>query len=82
MNSLSIVIPVYNEGANFQGLWKELSGLIKAAFVAYVIYDFDQDDTVPVVNEIIAAGESRLRTAKNHRGRGVVSAIMTGFDIV
>lgn len=82
MNSLSIVIPVYNEGANFQGLWKELSGLINADFVAYVIYDFDQDNTVPVVNEIIAAGESRLRTAKNQRGRGVVSAIMTGFDIV
>jgi dolichol-phosphate mannosyltransferase len=82
MNSLSIVIPVYNEGANFRGLWKELSGLIKADFVAYVIYDFDQDDTVPVANEIIAAGESRLRTGKNHRGRGVVSAIMTGFDIV
>ena len=82
MNQLSIIIPVYNEGVNFQGLWRELSSLIKADFVAYVIYDFDQDDTVPVVTEIIAGGESRLRTAKNQRGRGVVSAIMTGFDIV
>jgi dolichol-phosphate mannosyltransferase len=80
MNPLNIVIPVYNEGTNFQGLWKELSTSIRSDFTAYVVYDFDEDDTVPVVNEIIAAGESRLRTVKNQRGRGVVSAIMTGFD--
>jgi dolichol-phosphate mannosyltransferase len=82
MNSLSIVIPVYNEGANFPSLWNELSRSIKAHFIAYVVYDFDEDNTVPVVNEIIEAGESRLRTVKNRRGRGVVAAIMTGFDAV
>lgn len=80
MNRLSIIIPVYNEGPNFQGLWKELSTSIRADFIAYVVYDFDEDNTVPVVNEIIATGESRLRTVKNQRGRGVVAAIMTGFD--
>jgi glycosyltransferase involved in cell wall biosynthesis len=82
MNRLSIVIPVYNEGINFQGLWRELSTSIRADFIAYVVYDFDEDDTVPVVNEIVAAGESRLWTIKNQRGRGVVAAIMTGFDVV
>lgn len=82
MNRLSIVIPVYNEGSNFQDLWKELSTFIRAEFIAYVVYDFDEDNTVPVVNEIIAAGESRLRTVKNQRGRGVVAAIMTGFGAV
>jgi hypothetical protein len=73
---------VYNEGSNFQDLWKELSTFIRAEFIAYVVYDFDEDNTVPVVNEIIAAGESRLRTVKNQRGRGVVAAIMTGFGAV
>jgi dolichol-phosphate mannosyltransferase len=82
MNSLSIIIPVYNEGGNFHSLWKELSTSVRAEFIAYVVYDFDGDNTVPVVNEIIAAGESRLRTVKNQRGRGVVTAIMTGFDAV
>src|ERR1700730_4541540 len=82
MNRLSIVIPVHNEGANFAGVWRELSSFIKAEFTACVVYDFDGDDTVPVVNQIISNGESRLRTVKNHRGRGVVSAIMTGFDAV
>jgi glycosyltransferase involved in cell wall biosynthesis len=82
MSQLSIVIPVYNEGANFPGLWNELSSLVKAKFIAYVVYDYDQDNTVPVVNRIIAEGESRLRLVKNERGRGVVPAIMTGFDAV
>jgi len=82
MSHLSIVIPVYNEGANFPALWEELSGSIKSAFTAYVVYDFDQDDTVPVVSSTIANGESRLRLVKNNRGRGVVHAIMSGFDAV
>ncbi len=82
MNLLSIIIPVYNEGANFQDLWKEISTCIRAQFIVYIVYDFDEDNTVPVVQEIIAAGESRLRAVKNQHGRGVVAAIMTGFDAV
>jgi glycosyltransferase involved in cell wall biosynthesis len=82
MSRLSIVIPVYNEGANFRSLWKEISELLRADFASYVVYDFDEDDTVPVVREIVAGGETRLRAVKNQRGRGVVSAIMTGFDVV
>jgi len=82
MSQLNIVIPVYNEGANFPGLWKELCSLVKSKFIAYVVYDFDQDNTVPVVSQIITEGEARLRLVKNERGRGVVPAIMTGFDAV
>jgi dolichol-phosphate mannosyltransferase len=82
MSHLSIVIPVYNEGANFPALWEELSTSIKSSFTAYVVYDFDQDDTVPVVSAAIVAGESRLSLVKNGRGRGVVHAIMSGFDAV
>ncbi len=81
MSHLNLVIPVYNEGANFPALWTEVSNLIQADLTAYVVYDFDQDNTVPVVKELIAGGESRLRAVKNQRGRGVVTAIMTGFDV-
>jgi dolichol-phosphate mannosyltransferase len=81
MSRLSIVIPVYNEGANFRSLWKELTAWLHADFTACVVYDFDEDDTVPVVKEIIADGEARLRAVKNRGGRGVVPAIMTGFDV-
>ena len=81
MKPLSILIPVYNEGANFRQLWGEIVRLIKSEFTAYVIYDFDEDDTVPVVKQMVANGEQRLRAVKNRRGRGVVPAIMTGFDV-
>src|SRR5438067_7355437 len=82
MRELNIVIPVYDEGPNFPALWKEICSLINSKFVAHVIYDFDQDNTVPVVRTIIDQGEPRLRLIKNQRGRGVVSAIMTGFDVI
>lgn len=81
MSHLSIIIPVYNEGSNFRQLWSEVTRLIKAGFTAYVVYDFDEDDTVPVVAAIANWGEPRLHMVKNQRGRGVVPAILTGFDV-
>jgi dolichol-phosphate mannosyltransferase len=78
--TLSIVIPVYNESENFPLLWSQLASQIRSPFVAYVIYDFDEDSTVPVVQRIVAGGETRLRPLKNHIRRGVVGAILTGFD--
>jgi dolichol-phosphate mannosyltransferase len=77
---LTVVIPVYNEGANFPALWAEMMQHLNFPFTALVAYDFDGDNTVPVANEIIAKGESRLRLVKNTYGRGVVGAIRTGFD--
>jgi glycosyltransferase involved in cell wall biosynthesis len=77
---LTLVIPVYNESANFPGLWKEIAAHIRSPFRALVVYDFDADNTVPVVEAIIASGERRLTLVKNDIGRGVVGAIRTGFN--
>src|ERR1700753_3491020 len=77
---LTIVIPVYNEGANFPGLWSEMTRHLDFPFNALVAYDFDGDNTVPVVQEINNNGETRLKLVKNTYGRGVVGAIRTGFD--
>ena len=79
-SSLTIVIPVYNEGANFPGLWSEMTEHLTFPFTALVAYDFDGDSTLPVVQKIMAEGETRLRPVKNTYGRGVVGAIRTGFD--
>ena len=79
--SLSIVVPVYNEGRSFRLLWAELTAEVKSDFQVFVVYDFDEDDTVPVVNQIVGAGECRLRAVRNQHRRGVVGAIMTGFDV-
>ncbi len=77
---LTIVIPVYNEGANFPALWRELTSSIKTPFTAMIVYDFDEDNTLPVVREILAAGETRLTLRKNAYGRGVTGAIKTGLE--
>ncbi len=79
---LAIIIPVYNEAASFPKLWEELTSKVKSQFCAFAVYDFDEDNTVPVVKAIIQKGESRLRLVKNNIGRGVVGAIRTGFSQV
>jgi hypothetical protein len=79
---LTLVIPVYNEAANFPALWQAVCTHIRSPFRALVIYDFDGDNTVPVVQEVISGGESRLHLVKNDVGRGVVGAIRTGFNHV
>jgi glycosyltransferase involved in cell wall biosynthesis len=79
---LTIVIPVYNEAENFPSLWAELSSQIRSPFVACVVYDFDEDNTVPPVERMIAQGESRLRLVKNTIDKGVVGAILSGFHQV
>jgi dolichol-phosphate mannosyltransferase len=79
---LSIVVPAYNEGENFSALWNALASQIHAPFEVFVIYDFEGDDTVPVVRQFIARGEKRLHLAKNCIRRGVVGAIQTGFQRV
>ena len=79
---LAIIIPVYNEGANFPSLWSSLCSQIRSDFVAYVVFDFEEDDTVPVARQIISRGENRIRLARNNIRRGVVGAILTGFTQV
>ena len=79
---LTLVIPVYNEGANFPALWSAVTSQIRLRFTAFVVYDFDEDNTVPILQQIISAGETRLVPVKNSVGRGVIGAIRTGFNHV
>ncbi len=81
-NELTIVIPVYNEGAGFEALWRELTTHLNFPFRAMVVYDFDEDNTVPAVQSVIARGEDRLNLVKNNVRRGVVGALLTGFNAV
>lgn len=81
-DELTLVIPVYNEGANFPQLWEAVRSHVRSEFRALIVYDFDEDDTVPVVQQIISKGESRLALLKNTVGRGVIGAIRTGFNQV
>lgn len=77
---LSIIVPVYNEAENFPLLVAQVDRQIAPPFTMYVVYDFDQDTTVPVARAL-ADSRQWLRLVKN-QGRGVVSAMRTGFEVV
>ncbi len=82
ISGLTLVIPVYDEGVSFPRLWSEINSCVHSKFRAIVVYDFDQDNTLPVVNDIVHRGETRIRLVKNRIRQGVVGAILTGFEQV
>lgn len=79
---LTIVVPAYNEAENFPHFWEELESAVTSECRVLVVYDFDEDNTVPVVRALIGAGAANLALVKNTIRRGVVGAIRTGFDMV
>src|SRR5258708_287433 len=76
---LTIIIPVYNEGENFPRLWEALLTSVRSSFRVLVVFDFDEDNTLPAVHGLVEKGEKRLRLIKNAVRPGVVSAILTAF---
>ena len=76
---MSVVIPVYNEGENAV---PTLRGVIEKARVrpleVLVVYDFDEDTTVPVVKRL-QPDLPELRLQKNTLGRGVLNAMKSGL---
>ena len=75
---LTIVIPVYNEGANIERVFQEIDAQLHFPHTKLVVYDFDEDNTVPVVRDI----EERytgVKLLRNTLGPGVVNALRAGF---
>ncbi|HEY0462896.1 MAG TPA: glycosyltransferase, partial [Polyangiaceae bacterium] len=73
---LDIVIPVYNEGAGIRGVLESLQQHVRTPFRVLICYDRDDDDTLPALEPMKAAGLS-IVTVKN-RGRGAFGAVVTG----
>lgn len=78
---LHIVTPVYNEGDNFPALYKEVKKYIKTPHELIVVYDFDEDNTVPVAQSY-QKNDKTVILHKNKRGRGALNALLSGFDYV
>lgn len=78
---LRIVTPVYNEADNFPGLYDEVKKFVKTPHELVVVYDFDEDTTVPVV-KMYQTKDKYLILHKNERGRGALNALLSGFDYV
>jgi glycosyltransferase involved in cell wall biosynthesis len=75
---LSIVLPVYNEGESVEPVLRGLASGVKTPHELVVVYDFDGDTTVPVV-ERLAAELPGLRGLRNDLGRGVLNAMKAGI---
>jgi len=78
---LSLVIPVYNEAENFPALVAALEKDVPRPFAAHVVYDFEEDTTLPVARRL---QETRpwLRLVRNDLGRGAANALRAGFRAV
>lgn len=74
---LSVVCPVYDEGANIGRLLERLSRELSVPMELIVVYDRDDDDTLSALAG--AHPPFPVRTVKNRFGRGALNAIKTGF---
>ena len=75
---LSIVLPVYNEGEAVEPVLRGLASAVKTPHELVVVYDFDEDTTVPVVNRLVSEIPG-LRGLRNDIGRGVLNAMKAGI---
>jgi glycosyltransferase involved in cell wall biosynthesis len=78
---LSIIVPVYNEKDNFEHLYKEVQDKIKQPKRLIIVYDFDEDNTLPIAKRI-AKKDATVQLVKNTIGRGPLNAIKAGFAAV
>ena len=80
--ALSLVVPVYNEGANIGPLVSRLEGVLKAIGETYEILFVDDgsaDDTLQRIR-ILAEGTGRYRVVALSRNFGKDIAIAAGLD--
>ncbi|MBM3251152.1 MAG: methyltransferase domain-containing protein [Candidatus Omnitrophica bacterium] len=77
MHDLDIIIPVYNEKENILAVLEGLRKSVKTSLRVLICYDHDNDNTLPPVRNYKGAN-FEIALIKN-QGKGVHSAIMTGF---
>ena len=75
---VAIILPVYNEGEAVEPVLRALAANVSTAHELVVVYDFDGDTTVPILQRL--AGEiPSLRGLRNDLGRGVLNAMKAGI---
>jgi len=75
---VAIVLPVYNEGEAVEPVLRGLAAAVRTPHELVVVYDFDEDTTVPVVGRL-ASEIPNLRGLRNDLGRGVLNAMKAGI---
>jgi len=75
---LSVVLPVYNEGDAVAPVIRALVEGIHVPCEILIVYDFDEDTTVPVARAL-AAELPAVKPLRNELGRGVLNAMKSGI---
>jgi dolichol-phosphate mannosyltransferase len=76
--TLSIIVPVYNEGEAVEPVLRALTSGVRTEHEIVVVYDFDADTTVPVVARL-STELAGVRGLRNDIGRGVLNAMRAGI---
>jgi glycosyltransferase involved in cell wall biosynthesis len=72
---------VYNEAENVPALLERLASDVTVPFELVVIYDRDDDNTLPALASLGPATRFPIRCEKNHYGRGALNAVKTGLEV-
>lgn len=75
---LGIIIPVYNEGEEISKTITAIEGKIATSHKIYIVYDFDEDNTIHVAKGFAKKGVD-IQFVKNPKG-GAVNAIKVGLQ--
>lgn len=77
--TLSILLPVRNEGLNLRIMIRILRAVLEVSHEILVVCDNVQDESIPVV-EALQPTTPQLRLVINPLGRGVINAIKAGVE--
>jgi glycosyltransferase involved in cell wall biosynthesis len=75
---LSVVMPVFKEGEAVEPVLRALTAAVSMPHEILVVYDFDEDPTVPVIARL-ALELPAVRGLHNELGRGVLNAMKAGI---
>lgn len=78
---LDIIIPVYDEAENIESCLREIASKVTVPIRVTVVYDFKEDNTIPVVEKLSPILPFEVKLAHNDLGRGPVNAIKKGFEM-
>ncbi|HTV74714.1 MAG TPA: glycosyltransferase [Candidatus Acidoferrales bacterium] len=78
---MTLACPVYNEAENVPALLQRLAADVSVPFELVVVYDRDDDNTLPALAQHGPQAPFPIRCVKNHYGRGALNAVKTGLEV-
>lgn len=77
---IDVFVPIYNEKDNIIPLLDELKEKVSSDFRVLVVYDMDEDDTLPVLRRVMDQYPYPIILQKNTYGRGAINAFRTAIQ--